>query len=163
MRDKLAILIIGEQNSGKTTTLRSYSDYYHKPVSTLKKGFRWDIAPFRPKFEAVKMWAYLLPSSPTESNIPLADTVDPIEWYPDLILMPEQLNGNEYSNSIHYLMANEYEVKEYNISNYIGDGIWDRWKDGDKFRMEAKLLQRREEIADYIRSYLVRKLGAITS
>lgn len=159
MLDKLAIIIIGEQNSGKTTSLRSYSDYYHKPVSTLKKGFRWDIAPFRPKFEAIKIWAYLIPSSPTESNTPLSTTIDPLDWYPDLILMPEQVNGKEYSNSLHYLMVNEYHIREYHISKNIGDGIWDRWKDGDKFRMEAKLLQRREEIADYIRLYLKNKIS----
>lgn len=56
MFDKLAIILVGEQNSGKTNTIRSYSDYYHKPVSTLKKGFRWDVTPFRPKYEGIRIW-----------------------------------------------------------------------------------------------------------
>lgn len=86
-----------------------------------------------------------MPSSPTESKIPLADSIEPLEWYPDLIIMPEQIHGAQHSNSIYYLMGNEYHIKEFIISNQVSDGVWDRWENGDKFRMEAKLLQRREE------------------
>lgn len=158
MLDRLAIIIVGEQDSGKTTTLREYSNYYHKPVSTLKKGFRYGVTPFKPKYWGVKVFTYILPSSPTESGISLANTIDPHEWFPDLLMMAEQLNGKQYSNSIHYLMGNEYQIKEFIISNIVGDGIWDRWKDGDNFRMKAKLLQRREEIADYIRKFIAMKV-----
>lgn len=158
MLDRLAIVIIGEQNSGKTSTLREYSDYYHKPVNTLKKGFRYGVTPFKPKFWSVKIFTYILPSSPTESGIPLKDTIDPHDWYPDLLLMAEQTNGVQYSKSIHYLMGNEYHVKQFNISKNIGNEVWDRWNDGDVSMMKAKLLQRREEIAEYIRKFIISKM-----
>lgn len=140
MLDRLAIIIVGEQNSGKTSTLRIYSDYYHKPVSTLKKGFRYGLTPFKPKFWMIKVFTYILPSSPTESRIPLADTIDPLGWYPDLLLIAEQVNGHEYSASLHYLMINEYHIKQFVISNVVGDGIWERWEDGDTFKKDAKLM-----------------------
>lgn len=157
MLDRLAIVIIGEQNSGKTTTIRKFSDFYHKPVSTLKKGFRYDISPFKPKYWGIKIFTYILASSPTESNLSLEDTIEPLEWYPDLLIIPEQKNGKEYSKTIHYLMKNEYEIKQFIISDLVSDGVWDRWDSGDKLREDAKLLHRREEIAEYIRKYLIKK------
>lgn len=158
MQDRLAIIILGEQNSGKTSTLRSYSDYYHKEVSTLKKGFRYGVSPFKPKYWGIKVFTYILPSSPTESGIPLIASKGPQNWFADLVLMAEQLNGSEYSNSIHYLMTHQYHIKEFVVSNHVGDGVWDRWDVGDNFRMNAKLLQRREEIGDYIRNFITRKI-----
>jgi len=106
---------------------------------------------------AIKIAAYILASSPTESNIPLKDSIDPIGWLPDFIIMPEQTNGMEYSNSIHYLMSNEYELKEFAISDIVGDGVWDKWQTGDTFIEEAKLFYRRELIAEYIREFLIKK------
>jgi GTPase SAR1 family protein len=69
--DRLAIIIVGEQNTGKTTTLKRYCDYYYEHVSTFKQGWRYRVAPFRPKFETVKIWPYVLPSSRTERATPL--------------------------------------------------------------------------------------------
>ena len=158
MLDRLAIILVGEQNSGKTSTIRQFNDFYsQKSVTTLKKGFRYNISPFKPKYMAIKIAAYILASSPTESNIPLKDSIDPIGWLPDFIIMPEQTNGMEYSNSIHYLMSNEYELKEFAISDIVGDGVWDKWQTGDTFIEEAKLFYRRELIAEYIREFLIKK------
>jgi GTPase SAR1 family protein len=156
MLDRLAIVVVGEQNSGKTSTLLQYSDYYNEPVGTFRKGWRYRITPYRPKFETVKVWGYFLPGSPTETRIPLSHSIFP-KTMPDLLLMAEQLNGNEYSNTMHYLMTHNFQIKVYTISNIIGDGIWDRWEKGDAFREQAKLLQRREEIADYIRKFIISK------
>jgi len=41
MFDKLAIILLGAQNSGKTSTLKEYCEYYeNKTVDTFKKGWR---------------------------------------------------------------------------------------------------------------------------
>lgn len=161
MLDKLAIVIVGEQCSGKTSTLRVYSDYYVKEVGSFKKGWRYGLTPFKPQFWAIKVFTYILPASPTETKIPLSLSIEPKndeEWFPELLLMAEQFNGGEYPNTIHYLMKNEYHIKEYFISDTIGNGIWDRWNEDDEFRKDSKLMQRREEIAKYIREFIVSKV-----
>jgi hypothetical protein len=151
MFDRLAIIVVGVSNAGKTTTLKEYSDYYKDSVSTFKKGWRHGLSPFKPKFWTVKVSAYIIPKSPSESE-PLEKTVEPLEWYPDVILMPEQLGGSEYQNSIDYLRSHSYHIKEFALSNVNGGGIWDRWT--TKSEQVTKLLYRREEIADYLRGFI---------
>jgi hypothetical protein len=154
--DRLAIIIVGEQNSGKTTTLKSYCDYYYEFVNTFKPGWRRTVVPFRPKFETIKIIPFVLPWSPTEKKIPLAKTIN-IKWLPDVLLMAEQFNGAEYSNTVHFLMKHEYYIKEFNLSNVEGDGVWDRWKKGNKLQEDGKIIQRREEVAECIRQFLLSK------
>ena len=154
--DRLAIIIVGKQHNGKTTTLKSYSDYYHQSVTTFRQGWRYRVAPFLPKFGTIKIWAYILPASPTEKQTPLSSTISP-KWLPDVLLMAEQLNGKEYSNTIHFLMKHMYHIKEFRLSNIEGDGVWDRWQDGNKLQEDGKTIQRREEVADYIRAFLLKK------
>jgi GTPase SAR1 family protein len=157
MFDKLAIILLGAQNTGKTSTLREYSNYYyHKKVSTFKKGWRIAISPFKPKFYTVKVFIYFLPGSPTETRIPLADTVEPLDWYPDVLLMAEQLNGSEYQNTINYLRAHRYHIKEFKLSDNNGIGIWDRWT--TKLEETTKLLYRREAVADYVRNFIINRI-----
>jgi hypothetical protein len=151
MFDRLAIIVVGVSDSGKTTTLKEYTDYYKDSVSTFKKGWRHGLSPFKPKFWTVKVSAYVIPKSPTES-VPLKDTIDPLEWFPDVILMPEQLKGKEYQNSIDYLRSHDYHIKEFQLSNVSSGGVWDRWT--TKLEQSTKLLYRREEIADYIRNFI---------
>jgi len=155
MFNKLAILLVGAQNTGKTSTLREYCEYYENiPLgSRFRKGWRWRIAPFRPKYEAVKIVTYFVQSSPTESNKPLSESIDPLEWFPDLLFVSEQLGGLQYENTITYLRANDYHIHEFVLSNADGIGVWDRWTTvADR---DTKLLYRREEIADYVRGFIL--------
>lgn len=151
MFDRLAIIVVGVSNSGKTTTLKEYADYYKDSVNTFKKGWRHGLSPFKPKFWTVKVSAYIIPKSPSESE-PLEQTIEPLEWYPDVLLMPEQLGGKEYQNSINYLRSHNYHIKEFHLSNVNGGGVWDRWT--TKLEEDTKLHYRREDIADYLRGFI---------
>lgn len=154
MFSRLAIVLVGVRNTGKTSTLREYCEYYGNATlgPRFRKGWRWNIAPFWPSFPLVKTPAYFVQSSPTESNIPLADSIDPLRWFPELLFVAEQLGGNQYDNTISYLRLNDYHVKEFVLSNGDGIDIWDRWK--TNIDRDTKLFYRREAIADYIRSFI---------
>jgi|GEM_PF-1755641 len=155
---KLAILLVGAPNTGKTSTLKEYCEYYEnvKFVARFRMGWRWNIMPFKPQYEGLKMPMFFVPSSPTESNRPLKNTIDPLKWFPDLLIVAEQLNGHQYANTIDYLRANEYQIKEFILSNTNGINIWDRWVNSvDK---DTKLLYRREAIADYIRAFIISRI-----
>ena len=154
----LAIIIIGDQNVGKTTTIRRVVDVYHihKKVTLLKKGMRYGLSPFTPTLNMVKIDAYILPSSPTESGIPLSKSIADVGWDPHLIIMAEQRNGKEYSNSINLLRAKDYHIKEFNINNIEELPIWSKWKDVDA--MNLKLHYRTEEVMDYIRGFILNRI-----
>ncbi len=92
----------------------------------------------------------------TEKGEYLEQQYDKAGWVPDFIFMAEQLSGSRYSDSIHYLMANGFHVKEFVLSNATGDGVWDRWK--NDLEKKAKLLQRTEQIADYVRDFIETKI-----
>ena len=156
MFNKLAIILLGLPQTGKTSTLKEYSNYYYDEVDTFKKGWRHGLSPFKPKFWTIKTSTYILPSSPTESGIPLIDTIKPLEWFPDILLMAEQLNGSEYNNTINYLRDNDYHIVEFQLSNSLGIGIWDRWN--SKKEEQIKLLYRREAVADWIRNFIKSKI-----
>jgi hypothetical protein len=150
--DRLAIILLGAPDTGKTNTLQEYCDFYHKPIDTFRKGWRHGLSPFKPKFWTIKTSVYILPASPTETNLPLSETIEPLDWEPDILLMAEQLNGKEYINTINYLRSLNYHIKEFRLSNASGSEIWDRWS--SKADEQTKLLYRREEIADYIRNFI---------
>ena len=158
MFNKLAILLVGAQNTGKTSTLREYCEYYENITlgSRFRKGWRWQVAPFRPNYSLIKTPAYFVQSSPTESAKPLADSIDPLGWFPDLLFVAEQLNGQQYTNTVTYLRANDYHIKEFVLSDTNGIDIWDRWRTNAE--KDTKLLYRREAIADYIRNFILSKI-----
>ncbi len=152
MFDRLAIIVIGNSNSGKTSTLKEYVEYYKNDgIITFRKGWRHGLSPYKPKFYTVKISAYVLPKSPSE-DIPLHESIEPLEWYPDVLLLPEQPNGKEFVNTINYLRLHRYHIKQFILSDIVGIGTWDRWtKPGEE---TTRLLYRREEIADYIRNFI---------
>ncbi|SEA76733.1 P-loop NTPase family protein [Pedobacter hartonius] len=158
MIKNLAIIILGDQNVGKTTTIRRFLDIYHthKKVTVLKKGMRYGLSPFTPNFDMVKIDAYILPSSPTESGIALSDSIKVIGWNPHLILMAEQDRGKEYANSINFLRNENYHIKEFHVKNIEELQIWSRWKYSAE--MNTKLHYRVEEIAEYIRGFILSKI-----
>lgn len=157
MLNRLAVVIVGVQNSGKTTTLKHFCDtYYRKKVSTFKMGWRFGLSIFKPRYWGIKIDAFFIPASRTERDEYLIDLYKKLGWDPDFIFMAEQLNGKRYSDTIHYLMANGFHVKEFVLSNKEGNDTWDRWR--NDLEREAKLLHRTEQIADYVRSFISTKI-----
>lgn len=125
MQDKLAILLIGKQNSGKTTTLKFFCNaYYRKKTTTFKSGWRYSMYPFHPKYDGVRINGYFLVSSPTEKHKQIKKTIDKLDWMPEFLFMAEQLNGSNYQNTIDFLRSNNYHIKEFILSNNDADSIW---------------------------------------
>lgn len=157
MLNRLAIVIVGVPNAGKTTTLKEFCNtYYRKRVTTFKVGWRFGLEIFKGRYSGVRIDGYFIPASRTERHEYLEEQYEKVGWDPDFIFMAEQLNGSAYSDSIHFLMNNGFQVKEFYLSNIEGDGVWDRWR--NDLEMNAKLLQRTEEIADYVRSFIKTKI-----
>ncbi|EDM34431.1 hypothetical protein PBAL39_19110 [Pedobacter sp. BAL39] len=156
-QDRLAILIVGNPNSGKTTTLKHFCNEYNKPhtVSTFKQGWRYSITPFADKYFGVKIVAYFLPSSRTERAMPLKETFDSLDWWPDFLFMAEQLNGAEYANTIKTLREKDYHIKEFVLDNNNPDTIWNYYDPAD----ESLFLQyRKEAIAEYVRQFILARI-----
>lgn len=150
MQERLAIIIVGKPNAGKTTTLKHFCNtYHHQKVSTFKMGWRQGFTPF--KYLGVKIIPYFLPSSRTEKAIPLSDVFAKLDWWPDFLFMAEQLNGSEYTNTIRFLRKNDYHIKEFLLDNSNTDSIWHFYDKKD----EAMILRHRtEQIADYVRGFI---------
>jgi GTPase SAR1 family protein len=152
MLDKLAIIIVGKPNSGKTTTLKHYCNTYnYQEVTTFKQGWRHGIVPFKEKYFGIKIIAYFLPSSRTEKAEPLESIFKNLDWEPDFLFMAEQLNGSEYEKTIRFLREKNYQIKEYVLDENNSDSIWHFYNEVDE-----KLFQnhRTEQIADYVRQFI---------
>lgn len=154
---RLAILIKGYRNVGKTSTIRHYDMIHHKSGKTnCKRGIRY-IRPFE-NFKNIIIQLYILPASPTESNCPLKKYIEDLDESPDFILMAEQLNGKEYQNTTDFLRENNYEIKEFDI-NKNGGSVWGKWE-ADK-PDEKKLDERVNQINNYITDFI--KLNIINA
>lgn len=156
MLKHLAIIIVGDQNSGKTTTLRHFCNTYdYKSVSTFKQGWRMGITPFKENYYGVKIVSYFLPSSRTERGKSLRDTFSELDWQPDFLFMAEQKGGAEYDRTIRFLREKKYHIKEFLLDNSNPDSIWHRYEAKD-----AKLIleHRTEVIADYVRNFILSRI-----
>lgn len=152
MLDHLAIIIVGAQNSGKTTTLKHFCNTYdHKTIGAFKQGWRLHLAPFLPKYNGVKIIAYFLPASRSERNVPLSEIFKKFKWSPDFLFMAEQENGKEYNNTIQFLRGRNYHIKEFHLTNANPDSIWHHYDTQDKLNY---LMHRTEQIADYVRGFI---------
>lgn len=152
MLDHLAILIIGKQNAGKTTTLKHFCDTYnYQTVSTFKEGWRNGLSPFKPKYNGVKIIGYFLPASRSERHTHIKENLDDLEWTPDFLFMAEQLHGDQYSNTINYLRRKDFHIKEFLLDNSNPDTIWHFYDKKDEVAIQ---MHRTEQIADYVRAFI---------
>lgn len=155
-QDRLAILLVGNQNSGKTTTLKHFCNSYRfHQADVFRQGWRYDLTPFADKYSGVKIVAYFLPSSRTEKSTPLEQTFESLEWWPDFLFMAEQLDGAEYQNTIQTLRKKDYHIKEFILSNNNSDTIWHYYNSVDE---ETFLKYRTEAIAEYVRQFILARI-----
>lgn len=151
MINRLAIIIVGKQDAGKTTTLRHFCNTYDdKTVSTFKQGLRNNFRPFT-KENPIKVDAYFLPASRTERATKLADTFNDLGWCPPFMFIAEQLNGAEYNNTIRTLIENKYHIKEFTLYNDNRDSVWHYYSQQDEALIQ---FHRTEQIADYVRAFI---------
>lgn len=155
MFNHLAIIVVGHQNSGKTTTLKHFHNTYnHREVETFKQGWREKISLFSAIW-SVHIVGYFLPSSRTEKQQSLESIYKDLAWYPNFLFMAEQLEGVEYQNTINFLRANDYHIKEFVLSNENQDPIWHYY---DKQNEDVILKHRTEQIADYVREFIRQRI-----
>jgi len=150
MKNKLAVIIIGKQNSGKTTTIK-YFDKIFDENEKLKKYYRvgWRrLTMFKGKLDALFLLIYFVPASPTETQKPLRDRLK--NFKPELLLIAEQLNGYEYQNTIHFLEKNNYEIVEFVLKNQSNQ-TWNNW---NKQNMNEILNKRAIDIGDKFKDFI---------
>lgn len=145
---KLAILIIGEQNSGKTSTIKHLVNTWgDKSLIVMKAG--WQSVFLNSTFKYLKLIFFCVPASPTETNKPLSIRFS--EFIPEVLIVAEQLNGSNYQNTNSFLISNNYTVLRYDIDNIIGTLDWQRF---DRSNELLKLNNRTNEIINDIKKFI---------
>lgn len=147
---KLAILIVGKQNSGKTSTIKHLvNSYSRKSLSIMKRGYTSLF--LNKKFRSLKLVVYCVPASPSETNIDLKIRFKNWDKIPQILIIAEQLRGSKYQNTIDFLNSNGYQINEYEINNVKGSQTWERF---DSSNETKKLENRADEIIDYIKKHI---------
>ncbi len=145
---KLAIVIEGHQNSGKTSTIRELINTYgNKSISQMKRG--WQRLFLNQTFEYLKLDIYCVPASPSETGIELIKRFP--KWKPEVLIVAVQPNGQHYSSSNTFLNNNNYTVLRYSLTNNSGNLDWDRFNQTNK---SIKLRNRADEIILDIRNFI---------
>jgi len=137
---KLAIIIEGSNNSGKTSTIKHLvNNYSNRSLNRIKAG--WQRIFLNPNFPNLKIDVYCIPSSPSESDNPLSNRFS--QWLPDVILVAEQPNGKHYNSTYTFLQSNGFQIITRSINNIDGSGDWERF---DVNSSKLKLDNRAEDI-----------------
>ncbi len=137
MENNLAVLIVGEQNSGKSTTIKyfeQFNDENHHEKDRTRIGWK-RLQFFLDKLDALICLVYCVPSSPTESHKSLENKLKEHgfrENTPEMLIIAEQLNGEQYQSTIDFLDEKNYKVVEFIIDNKNSGTIWSRWSDSKK-------------------------------
>jgi hypothetical protein len=154
MTRRKAVVILGVQNSGKTTTIKRFDNNYHKPKSNCKKGWRLYERLFLPVLEHLCLHLYIVPYSPTERGQSLKDLLE--GNLPEFLLIAEQHLGSRYGETIDFLTLNDYDVSEFLIQRTIKNS--DNWTAWDKSSKDLKLNNRAIEIKNAFLNFIRRRV-----
>ena len=140
---KLAIIIEGYQNSGKTSTIKHFvNQYQNRQLKQLRSG--WQNLYINPTFfSTLRINPYIIPSSPSESNKLLSQRFLNWNGLPDIIILAEQHNGKHQLNTENYLNSNGYHIIKHLINNVSGNSDWERFDNSNKI---VKLTNRSNQI-----------------
>jgi len=146
----LAVVIVGAQNSGKTSTIRYLiNKYSDSNLANFKAAFKFLF--LNSSFKSIKITAFCIPSSPSESNRPLATRFQNWNPFPQILILPEQPGGQHYLNTINFLQNNNYKILYFHLSNQIGINHWDRFDSSSQIHI---LDLRADEIIAEIRTFI---------
>ncbi len=154
MKNKIAILIVGNQNSGKTTTIKYFDKTYdenEKLKRYCKKGWRY-LELFKGKLHAVLSLVYFIPASPSETQKPLKTYLKKMR--PELLLVAEQKYGKEYNNTVTFLNENNYKIVEFHTKDETNQ-IWKKWNNKN---FENLMEKRAVEIGNAFREFIIDKI-----
>lgn len=147
---KLAIVIEGSQNSGKTTTIKHFiGKQTDRKLRFMKKGFQ---AIFLDKnFKALKLHLYCLPASPSETGKTIGELLPTRR--PSAIIVAEQPGGKQYTNAFKFLEENDYTNLKYSISEDKNNYPWSKFDNADKGeKLQTRTQQILFDIKDFIRT-----------
>lgn len=152
-KNKLAVVLVGSQNSGKTTTIKAFDEQYGevKGKTYCKAGRRYLQLH---KLKALYTYIFFVPASPTETNYSLEkrlNKINPVKPRPEMILMAEQLKGHAYDSTIKFLKSEGYHIEEIIIGHGGSTIPWKRWDASNK---NLLLKNRANEIADIFREFI---------
>ncbi|WP_307996623.1 hypothetical protein [uncultured Bacteroides sp.] len=141
---KLAIVIEGEQNSGKTSTIK-YLLNYQQARLWMKNHII-----LSNNFNSINVFAEAISSSPTERKEYLPVTLG--NSTPDFLIIAEQKGGAFLSSTYAYLNTNSYYIITFKLTNIVGANIWDRWT--SPLDEVSRLQARKDEIIKAIINFI---------
>lgn len=145
---KLAIVIEGAQNSGKTSTIKGLVNLFtDKRLKQMKRG--WQHIFLNPIFKSLRLICYCIPASPSETGIKIGKLLNGL--CPEVLIVAEQPSGVNYVDTLAYLKTNGYLVKSFSISNKVGLLDWERF---DSTSKKTKLNNRANEVVQEIRDFI---------
>ena len=148
---KYAILIKGIQNSGKTTTIRHFINYWaDKELNIMKSG--WQRICINKSLSALRLDAFCNPASPSETNVILKKRLERWDgWLPEILIIAEQVGGRHEENTNQYLSENNYDVAEYVIGNEEDGTTWKRFNSTNaESILETRSLQINKDLRDWL-------------
>lgn len=104
---KLAILILGERNSGKTSIIKNVITLCNgKSLKIMKAG--WNDIFLNTIYKSLRIHFFCVPASPSETNKKLS--VRFASFVPDTLIVAEQLGGINYADTMSFLTTNGYII-----------------------------------------------------
>ena len=145
---KLAIVIEGEQNSGKTSTIKELINLFtDRKLVQMKRG--WQTIFLNHTFKSLRLICYCIPASPSETGVEIGKRLK--GFTPEVLIVAEQPSGQHYSDTYNYLNMNGYTIVAFSIHNKKGSLVWERFDSKSK---ALKLKNRANEIVDEMRHFL---------
>lgn len=161
MKKRFALILLGAQNSGKTSTILQFDSMFDIHGRKKKRGVIGWRQLLLHSLKALVTWIYFIPSSPTETKKSLKKKLKEAfnndkDW-PELLLIAEQINRgeswNKHQETLDFLIQNGFDVMEITIGDEADDPIWQKWNNTNKDAiLKARALQIRKIFRDYIKN-----------
>ncbi len=154
-KNRLAVILLGNHNSGKTATINYFDKKYDKHgryKRTCRSGWR-HLQLYKESLGVLFTLIYFVPASPTETRIPLKNRLK--EFKPELLLIAGQTDGKEYKNTIDFLDSNDYEIVIFELVRKKSESIWGEWNKRNKNEI---LDQRATLIGNEFRKFILEKI-----
>lgn len=159
MTNKIAVLLVGAQNSGKTSTINHFDTYYDewdRTKKVCKVGWRHLQLHYK-SLGSLISWIYFIPSSPTESRKSIKNRLGKLR--PEMLLIAEQIDKgekwNKYNETIEFLTQEGYEIKEFIIGDDTQHDTWRKWTQSSRAN---SLDNRAVIIGDVFREFIKHKI-----
>lgn len=150
--ERLALVVEGAPNSGKTTTLHAFVKQYSESGPRPKAG--WKPLWLNPRFNALQVWFYRIYSSASECNRSLEERLPQVDWLPGCIMIALQPDGDRAAETIQFLQENNFRIERFPLSNMEGNNLWDRFNENNRAeRLQARAEEMMRRTCNFIRDY----------